>query len=153
MTIWIITNTILLLRETVLSNLHSFQLTQWGKVQVSEHPLSQIATAHISFFRAYFGLYTSTILRPAYQSLLRKMSSNIAMEFHGSSFAYSWNFMEFHLLAICEIPWNSMPILLEFHGTPAIHDSWNSMKFQTRRTGNPWNSSFWWFVKFHGFPD
>ena len=36
-----------------------------GKVQVSEHPLSQIATAHISFFGAYFGLYTSTILGPA----------------------------------------------------------------------------------------
>ena len=94
-----------------------------GKVRSSGYPLSQIATAHISFFRAYFGLYTSTILRPAYQSLLRKMSSNIAMEFHGSSFAYSWNFMEFHLLAICEIPWISMPILLEFHGTPAFDDS------------------------------
>ena len=103
--------------------LFSFQQTARGKVQVSEHPLSQIATAHISFFRAYFGLYTSTILRPAYQSLLRKMSSNIAMEFHGSSFAYSWNLMEFHLLAICEIPWISMPILLEFHGTPAFDDS------------------------------
>ena len=99
------------------------QVDDRRKVRSSEYPLSQIATAHISFFRAYFGLYTSTILRPAYQSLLRKMSSNIAMEFHGFSFAYSWNFMEFHLLAICEIPWNSMPILLEFHGTPAIHDS------------------------------
>ena len=41
------------------------QTIDWGKVQVSEHPLSQIATAHISFFRAYFGLYTSTILGPA----------------------------------------------------------------------------------------
>ena len=40
-------------------------LQERGKVQVSEHPLSQIATAHISFFGAYFGLYTSTILGPA----------------------------------------------------------------------------------------
>ena len=37
----------------------------WGKVRSSGYPLSQIATAHISFFGAYFGLYTSTILGPA----------------------------------------------------------------------------------------
>ena len=51
------------------------------------------------------------------------MCSNITMEFHGSSLAYSWFFTDFHLLVICEIPWISMPVVPEFHGTPAYDDS------------------------------
>ena len=51
------------------------------------------------------------------------------------------------------IPWIFICLLMEFHGIPASGDLWNSMDIHAHTAGIPWNSSFWWFVKFHGIPD
>ena len=61
--------------------------------------------------------------------------------------------MEFQLLMIREIPWNSRQGKLKIHGIPGFINSWRSMYFQTRINGNPWNSRFYQFVEIHGIPE
>ena len=51
------------------------------------------------------------------------------------------------------IPWIIICLLMEFHGISSSGDLCNSMDIHAHTAGIPWNSSFWWFVKFHGIPD
>ena len=75
------------------------------------------------------------------------------VKFHGYPCPYCWNSMEFQLLMIREIPWNSRQGKLKIHGIPGFINSWRSMYFQTRINGNPWNSRFYQFVEIHGIPE